>query len=60
MTTLRRIKQLADYLGGSADSPPPGVAIAVDSWLWAAWWGALALLILAFCGQATKFIYIDF
>jgi len=24
------------------------------------WWGVLALLVMLFCGQATRFIYIDF
>jgi hypothetical protein len=60
MNALRWIRDVADYLGGCADAPPPGVPIAAASWVWALWWGALTLLIVMFCGQATKFIYVDF
>jgi len=60
MASLRWFKQFADYLGGSEDTPPPGLSLQLTSWAWAIWWGALALLIVLFCGQASKFIYIDF
>jgi hypothetical protein len=60
MNVLRRLKHLADYLGGSTDTPPPGLSVGVGSWTWALWWAALSLLIIVFSGQATKFIYIDF
>jgi hypothetical protein len=60
MMLLLRLKEVADYLGGAADAPPPGLAMPPRSWLWALWWAVLALLVLVFCGQTTKFIYIDF
>jgi len=60
MNVLQRVKDLADYLGGCTDVPPPGFPIGVASWTWALWWGVLALLIIVFGGQATKFIYVDF
>ncbi|HEY2433891.1 MAG TPA: hypothetical protein VGI12_14545 [Vicinamibacterales bacterium] len=60
MNLLRRLKDLADYVAGCTDTPPPGVSIGVASWAWALWWGALGLFVLVFCGQATKFIYVDF
>jgi hypothetical protein len=53
-------KQLADYLAGAEDNPPPGLRLPPTSWLWGLWWGVLAMLIILFSGQATKFIYIDF
>jgi hypothetical protein len=60
MNLLRRLRELADYVGGCADAVPPGVPIGLASWIWALWWGVLSLLVIVFCGQATKFIYIDF
>jgi hypothetical protein len=54
-------KQLLDYFGGAADSPPE------DSPTWLThpavrglWWGFLLLLVILFSGQTSKFIYIDF
>ena len=60
MAYLCWFKQLADYLGGSVDTAPPGLPLRLTSWAWAIWWSALTLLIVLFCGQASKFIYIDF
>ena len=60
MNTLLWLKQLADYLGGAVDTAPRGLPLGLTSLVWALWWGALALLIVLFCGQSTKFIYIDF
>jgi len=42
------------------DTAPPGLSLRLTSWTWAIWWSALTLLIVLFCGQASKFIYIDF
>jgi hypothetical protein len=60
MIDLHWFKQLADYFGGSENSPPHGFRLLPGSWLWGLWWGALAALIILFSGQTTKFIYIDF
>jgi len=59
MRMLLRLKDLLEYVGGSADTPPEGfrplspVALGL-------YWGLLICAILAFSGQASKFIYIDF
>jgi hypothetical protein len=60
MEYLRWLKHLAEYLGGAQDGPPPGVRLGPGSPWWGLWWGVLALLIVLFCGQSSKFIYIDF
>lgn len=61
MTTFEWFKQALEYLGGERDEPPAGFPISLGNWVfWAIWWGALALLIFAFSGQSSKFIYIDF
>jgi hypothetical protein len=56
-----KIKAIVDYLGGAADEPQD------ESLRWpkspifqGLWWAILMLLILAFCGQTSRFIYIDF
>jgi hypothetical protein len=57
---LSWIKHFFDYLGASREEPPPGAAfLASPLWL-GIWWGVLIGLILLFCGQTSKFIYIDF
>lgn len=53
-------KQFCEYLGGAGDAPPSGVPLSLQSPLWGIWWGLLAGLIYVFCGQSSKFIYIDF
>jgi hypothetical protein len=54
------IKGAADYFAGADDAPPAGVRLTPSAWTWALWWGMLTLVIALFCGQASKFIYIDF
>jgi hypothetical protein len=55
------IKTVCEYLGGSRDIPPPGLALLSSMWWWRGlWWGLLATAITVFCGQTSKFIYIDF
>ena len=54
------LKHAAEYLGGERDSPPPGLPLPLDSPIWGLWWGGLLGLIILFCGQTSKFIYIDF
>ena len=59
-SALAWIKHFFDYLGASREEPPPGAAfLASPLWL-GIWWGLLIGLILLFCGQTSKFIYIDF
>lgn len=54
------IKHFFDYLVASREEPPPGAAfLASPLWL-GLWWGLMIGLILLFCGQTSKFIYIDF
>ena len=58
---LYELKSGLEYIGGVIDDPPPRWAGWMRSpWLWGFCWAALTLLILAFSGQTTKFIYIDF
>ena len=60
VSVLSWIKNFFDYLGGSREEPPPGAAfLASPIWV-GIWWGLLIGLILLFCGQTSKFIYIDF
>lgn len=60
MKTLQTFKMLCEFLEGSSETPPPGLR-KLSSPLWRGiWWGLLAGAILLFCGQTSKFIYIDF
>ena len=61
MNTILWWKQVLDFFGGAADSPPE------DSPQWflnpvvrGLWWGILLFLVILFSGQTSKFIYIDF
>jgi hypothetical protein len=61
MNLLTWLTQFLEYLGGSRDNQPPGFPVAVaNPVFWGLWWGALSLVIYIFCGQSSKFIYIDF
>jgi hypothetical protein len=53
-------KTLLEYLEGAADAPPEGVRLPLSSPWWGVLWGVLVCVILLFCGQTSKFIYIDF
>jgi hypothetical protein len=54
------IKNFFDYLAGAREEPPPGAAFLSSSLWIGLWWGLMIGLILLFCGQTSKFIYIDF
>jgi hypothetical protein len=54
------MKHICEYMGGERDERPAGWPIPLRSPLWGLWWGFLAFLVAMFCGQASKFIYIDF
>jgi hypothetical protein len=60
MKTLVMVKAALEYLGGVTDEPPSGFKLKLDSLWWGVWWGLLAMGIVLFCGQSSKFIYIDF
>jgi len=60
MTPSTWLRQLLEFLGGSADHPPAGFPVTANPLFWGVWWGALCLVIYVFCGQSSKFIYIDF
>lgn len=51
---------VCEYLGGERDTPPPDFPLGLRSPLWGLWWGVLACIVAVFCGQSSKFIYIDF
>ena len=60
MPHLRTLKHAVSYLCGFDDAPPPGIRLPVASLWWAAWWTFLLAIVILFCGQSSKFIYIDF
>ena len=60
MTALVWLTQTLEYLGGSRDEAPTAWPKMSPAILWGVWWGALSMLIYIFCGQSSKFIYIDF
>jgi hypothetical protein len=60
MRTVIALKNLCEYFGGESDMPPIAGRFGLDSPLWGVWWGILGLIIALFCGQSSKFIYIDF
>lgn len=60
MAVLTWVKAACEYAGGQRDDPPAGCPVGVRSLWWGLWWGLLACLVYAFCGQSSKFIYIDF
>ena len=60
MTLLTWLTELLEYLGGSRDNPPAGFLSVANPLFWGVWWGVLCLVIYVFCGQSSKFIYIDF
>ncbi len=60
-TRLMWLRHLLEYLGGERDQPPMGVpSLALSSWGSAFVWVVFLLIIYAFCGQSSRFIYIDF
>jgi hypothetical protein len=54
---LQMVMAALETIGGARPIDRTGVGWAVALGLW---WAALLLLILAFAGRATKFIYVDF
>jgi len=60
MKTLHTLKTLCEFLQGSIETPPPSFRTLFSPVWRGLWWGILAGAILLFCGQTSKFIYIDF
>jgi hypothetical protein len=60
MQLMLTIKRVLEYLGGADTERPSPLAPPLSSWMWGLWWTLLAIVILFFCGQASKFIYVDF
>lgn len=61
MKPLRDIQAFLEYIGGVREELPAGLSRWLQAPLfWGLWWAFLILLVLAFCGQSSKFIYIDF
>ena len=60
MLLLRNLKPAISYLCGFEDAPPPGWRLSLASPWWGLWWTVLLALVILFCGQSSKFIYIDF
>ncbi|HEV8184652.1 MAG TPA: hypothetical protein VGP40_01765 [Chthoniobacterales bacterium] len=54
------MRAFLEYLGGSSDQAPAWLRLPLHSPYWGFWWGLLLCLIIFFCGQSSKFIYIDF
>jgi len=58
---LEKIKSILEYLGGvSEDLPLESLRWMRGPLWWGTWWAVLILSIVAFSGQSSKFIYIDF
>ncbi len=59
MKTLDEAKKWLEWFGGVRDRPPGGDH-PWHFWARGVWWGILAILIACFCGQTSRFLYIDF
>lgn len=60
MKLLRALMDVTEYLSGQSDDVPRGWPRRWE-WLWTGvLWAVLGCLIWVFCGQGSKFIYIDF
>ena len=60
MNWLKEFKAVCEYLEGAREDLPPGREWLAAPWVRGLWWGLLAGGVLLFCGQTSKFIYIDF
>jgi hypothetical protein len=60
MKTLESIKTVCEIIGGSREPGPEARARRYAPVWRGLWWGLLAGAIILFCGQTSKFIYIDF
>jgi hypothetical protein len=60
MKALHTFKTLCEYLQGSTETHPLSFRNLTSPVWRGLWWGLLAGAVLLFCGQTSKFIYIDF
>lgn len=60
MKGITWLKEFCEYFGGCGTPPPPGVEKFAGGWVRGVWWGVLLGVVILFCGQTSKFIYIDF
>jgi hypothetical protein len=60
MKTFIWIKTVCEFLQGCGTPPPADTKHLDHAWLRGLWWGALLGAVLLFCGQTSRFIYIDF
>jgi hypothetical protein len=60
MKALHYLMAFCEFIGGSRDVEPDGKPRRYWPWVRGLWWGLLAGGIILFCGQTSKFIYIDF
>jgi hypothetical protein len=65
MQVLERFKNVCEALGGYREESSPEAAhrssdFRLSPLLKGLWWAFLFGVILLFCGQTSKFIYIDF
>ena len=60
MNTLSWLKAVCVFLQGCDTPPPSGAKHLNQAWLRGLWWGALLGVVILFCGQSSRFIYIDF
>jgi hypothetical protein len=57
---IRRTRNWLEGLGGAARWPSFGVSPQTAALIRGLWWLLLLLLVAAFAGRATKFVYVDF
>ncbi len=61
MRLLSFLKATLEFLGGSLDQRPFPSPRWLPGWLgYGVWWAVLSVVIMIFCGQVSRFIYIDF
>ena len=60
MNPLTWLKSLCEFLQGCDTPAPAGAKLIDQAWLRGLWWGALLGAVILFCGQSSRFIYIDF
>lgn len=54
------LKSVCEYFQGCEEQPPAGLGWLSSGWARGLWWAFLLGVIIVFCGQTSKFIYIDF
>jgi hypothetical protein len=58
--TPSRLKEILEILSGARDFPSEYSNNFCVMFCWGLWWGLLVIIICLFCGQSSRFIYIDF